>query len=115
MWFSVVCFGVRVSVMFHLMFVYYRFRLVWIAEWPLFGKYLQLGWPYVVIVLCLFVFFIYFPFWFEERDLDFDCSSSFSLFFYYFHYQICYIVRIFCSAKHNSVSVIFTFKILTKR
>ena len=26
MWFSVVCFGVRVSVMFHLMFVHFTFR-----------------------------------------------------------------------------------------
>ena len=40
MWFSVVCFGVRVSVMFHLMFVYYTFSSVWVAEWPSFGKQL---------------------------------------------------------------------------
>ena len=31
-------FGVRVSVMFHLMFVHYTFSLVWAAEWPPFGK-----------------------------------------------------------------------------
>ena len=31
---SVACFGVRVSVMFHLMFVYYTFSSVWVAEWP---------------------------------------------------------------------------------
>ena len=31
-------FGVRVSVMFHLMFVYYTFSSVWVAEWPRFGK-----------------------------------------------------------------------------
>ena len=37
---SVSCFGVRVSVMFHFMFVHYTFSSVWIAEWPPFGKYL---------------------------------------------------------------------------
>ena len=31
-------FGVRVSVMFHLMFVHYTFSSVWVAEWPPFGK-----------------------------------------------------------------------------
>ena len=35
---SVACFGVRVSVMFHLMFVHYTFSSVWVAEWPPFGK-----------------------------------------------------------------------------
>ena len=38
MWFSVACFGVRVSVMFHLMFVRYTFSSVLVAEWPPFGK-----------------------------------------------------------------------------
>ena len=33
---SVRCFGVRVSVMFHFMFVHYTFSSVWVAEWPLF-------------------------------------------------------------------------------
>ena len=37
-WFSVSCFGVRVSVMFHLMFVHYTFSSVLVAEWPPFGK-----------------------------------------------------------------------------
>ena len=36
------CFGVRVSVMFHFMFVHYTFSSVWVAEWqasenPIFG------------------------------------------------------------------------------
>ena len=31
---SVACFGVRVSVMFRLMFVHYTFSSVWVAEWP---------------------------------------------------------------------------------
>ena len=35
---SVACFGVRVSVMFHLMFVNYTFSSVRVAEWPHFGK-----------------------------------------------------------------------------
>ena len=35
---SVSCFGVRVSVMFHFMFVHYTFSSVWVAEWPPFGK-----------------------------------------------------------------------------
>ena len=38
MWFSVACFGVRVSVMLYLMFVHYTFSSVWVAEWPPFGK-----------------------------------------------------------------------------
>ena len=32
------CFGVRVSAMFHFMFVHYTFISVWVAEWPPFGK-----------------------------------------------------------------------------
>ena len=35
---SVSCFGVRVSVMFHFMFVHYAFSSVKVAEWPPFGK-----------------------------------------------------------------------------
>ena len=35
---SVGCFGVRVSVMFHFMFVDCTFSSVWVAEWPPFGK-----------------------------------------------------------------------------
>ena len=31
---SVSCFGVRVSVTFHFMFVHYTFSSVWVAEWP---------------------------------------------------------------------------------
>ena len=34
------CFGVRVSVMYHFMFVYYTFSSVWAAEWPPFEKLL---------------------------------------------------------------------------
>ena len=35
---SVSCFGVRVSVMFHFMFVHYTFSSFLVAEWPPFGK-----------------------------------------------------------------------------
>ena len=35
---SVACFGVRVSVMFHLMLVHDPFSSVWVADWPPFGK-----------------------------------------------------------------------------
>ena len=35
---SVSCFGVRVSVMFHFMFVLYTYSSVWVAEWTPFGK-----------------------------------------------------------------------------
>ena len=35
---SVGCFGVRVSVMFHFVFVRCNFGSVWVAEWPPFGK-----------------------------------------------------------------------------
>ena len=31
---SVACFGVRVSVMYHLMFVHYTFSSDLVAEWP---------------------------------------------------------------------------------
>ena len=35
---SVSCFGVRISVIFHFMFVHYTFSSVLVGEWPLFGK-----------------------------------------------------------------------------
>ena len=35
---SVICFGVRVLLMFHFMFVHYTFSSVLVAEWPPFGK-----------------------------------------------------------------------------
>ena len=42
--------NVRVSVMYHLMFVNIIFRSVWVAKWPPFGKELLIGWPYVFFV-----------------------------------------------------------------
>ena len=35
---SSLCFGGRVSVMFHFMFVHYTFSSVLVPEWPPFGK-----------------------------------------------------------------------------
>ena len=35
---NVSCFGVRVSVMFHFMFVHFTFSSVWVPEWPPFWK-----------------------------------------------------------------------------
>ena len=62
---SVACFGVRVSVMFHLMFVHYTLSSVWVLSGYLSGNRCPLGWPFVLILFCLFVFFVYFPFWFK--------------------------------------------------
>ena len=85
---SVSCFGVRVSVMFHFMFVHYTFSSVWVAEWPPFGKLLPV-WlaicSYCILSICNIYLFL---FWFLERDLPFDCSSSCSLLFYYFYLLI---------------------------
>ena len=61
---SAACFGVRVSVMFHHMFVHYTFSSVWVAEWPPLVNSYPLGWPFILNVFCPFVIFIYFPFWF---------------------------------------------------
>ena len=36
---SVRCFGVRVSVMFHFMFVHHTFGSGWVAEWLLLGNF----------------------------------------------------------------------------
>ena len=59
---SVVCFGVRVSVMFHLMkfiILLVRFGLL---SGHLLGNSCPFGWPFVHIVVCLFIIFIYSPF-----------------------------------------------------
>ena len=52
---SVSCFGVRVSVMFHFMFVHYTFSSVWVAEWPPFGKWLPARLTICSHCFCLFV------------------------------------------------------------
>ena len=61
---SVRCFSVRVSVMFHFMFVHYTFSSVGLLSGHLLGNSCPLGEQFVVIVFCLFVIFIYFPLWF---------------------------------------------------
>ena len=38
LWFSVACFGVRVSVTVHLTCIHIIFSSFWVAEWPPFGK-----------------------------------------------------------------------------
>ena len=50
-WFSVACFGVRVSMIFHLMFVHYTFTSVLVAEWPPFGK--KLGTRLAICTYCI--------------------------------------------------------------
>ena len=61
---SVRCFGVRVSMMFHFMFVHYTFCSVGLLSGHLLGNSCPLGKQFLLIVFCLFVIFIYFPLWF---------------------------------------------------
>ena len=68
MWFSVACFGVRVSVMFHLMFVHNTFSSVWVAEWPTIWEIAARSVGHMFIAFCVYVIFIHFPFWFQVRD-----------------------------------------------
>ena len=77
-------FGIRVSVMFHLMFVYYTFSSVWVAEWPPFWKLLPTRLAICFHCILSICNFSYFPFWFSEWDLSSDCSSSCSLLSHYF-------------------------------
>ena len=60
----VTCIGVKVSVMFHFMFIHFTFSSVGLLSGHLLGNSCLLGWPFVLIVSYLFVIFIYFPFWF---------------------------------------------------
>ena len=61
---SVSCFGVRVSMMFHFMFVHYILVQFGLLSGHLLGNSCLLGKQFVLIVFCLIVIFIYFPFWF---------------------------------------------------
>ena len=84
---SVACFGVRISVMFHLikykveflMFVHYTLVRFGLLSGHLLGNSCPLGWSFVLIVFSPFLICIYFPFTFQEQDLAFDCASSCSL------------------------------------
>ena len=65
-------FDIRVSVMFHLiMLVHCSFSLVWVAEWPPFGKKLPnllAICPHCILSICDFG---YFPFWFLRAGFAF--------------------------------------------
>ena len=52
-------FGVRVSVPFHIMCVHIIFSLVWVAEWPPFGKELltRLTISLCILTICNFSYF----------------------------------------------------------
>ena len=64
----VACFGVGVSVMFHLMFVHYTFSSVCVDGWPPFGRIAGHSVkPFVLIVHCLPVSSIISQFGFESR------------------------------------------------
>ena len=87
MWSLSAVFGVRVSMMFHFMFVHYTFSSVWVAEWPPFGKYLParlaicIHCIHCVLSICNINLF---PVLVLRAGFGFDCSSSCSLVFYYF-------------------------------
>ena len=77
------CFGVRVSVMFHFMFVHYTFSSVLVAEWPPFGEKLPARLAicsHCILSICNIYLFPALVL----RGLPFDCSISCSLLFYYF-------------------------------
>ena len=61
---SVSCFGVRVSVMFHFIFVLILLVQFGLLSGHLLGNSCPLSKQFVLIVFCLFVIFIYFPLWF---------------------------------------------------
>ena len=58
MWFSDDCFGVRVPVMFHLIFVHYILVRFWSLSGHLLGNNCPLGRLFVLIVFCLFVIYL---------------------------------------------------------
>ena len=55
-WFSVACFGVRVSGLFLYLFIILLVPF-WLLISHLLGNSCALGWPFVLIVFCLFVFY----------------------------------------------------------
>ena len=59
LWRSVACFGVRVTVTFHFMFIHSMISLVWMAEWSPFEKELLTR-----FTICSICNFGYFPFLF---------------------------------------------------
>ena len=74
---SFACSGVRVSVMFHLMFVYCTFSSVWVAEWPPFGKIAARSVGHMFSLSFVYLHFLLIShFGFKSGFLAFDCSSS---------------------------------------
>ena len=63
---SVSCFGVRVSVIFHLCLFIILLVQFWLLSGHLLGNSCPLGMQFLLIVLYLFVIFIYFPFGFKS-------------------------------------------------
>ena len=59
-------FGVRISVMFHLIFVHYTFSSLFGLSDHLLGNSCPFGWPFVLIVFCLFVILVISHFGFES-------------------------------------------------
>ena len=64
---SVSCFGDRVSVLFHFLFVHYTFSSVWVAEWPHLGIAARSVSNLFSLYFVYLYFFIYSPFWFQSR------------------------------------------------
>ena len=62
LWFSVVYFGVRVSVTFHLMCVQVICSSIWVAELPPFGKEMLTGLTMCSLCILTICNFSYFPF-----------------------------------------------------
>ena len=78
---SVGCFGVRVSVVFHFMFVHCAFDSVGVAEWPPFWRWLPARLTicsHCILSICNVYLFLALVLR-AERDLPFDCFSSCSL------------------------------------
>ena len=80
---SVACFGDRVSVMFHLMFVHYTFISVLVAEWPPFGKWLPARLAicsHCLLSICILLFISHFGFktriWLLIAPVSVNCFST---------------------------------------
>ena len=78
------CFGARVSVMFHHMFVSYTFSSVSVDGWSPFGKKLPARLAICSHCLLSICIFYLFPILAFRAGFDFDCSRFCSLRFYYF-------------------------------
>ena len=56
---SVACFGVRVPVTFHLIFVYYTFSSVWVAEWPPFLEIAARSVGHMFLLSFVYLYFLF--------------------------------------------------------